>query len=1020
MNRDYSKIGLYPHNIDGYEKVIEGYKNNSVVSVIRATGTGKSYIGLQLVLDNNDKKTMYFVPSYAIIEHITSTINDNPNLDLKKDFPNLNLRVYQSLVNMSYEEIKNLDVDILILDEFHHLGAPVWGARIKTLIETHPNIKIFGMTAYTVRDRNTSYERDMINPYTNELFSNTDVSHYDICDGMIDRVLPLLIYRSTWLVNELYQKIEEEAKDLDPTFPEDKKLLELIKNAKRLIQKAPSIVDVIKQNIIPDGKYIYFCPPKSKDGKNDIDTIMQEAKEWFLVMGLKEEDIIFYKTTSKMRKLGKQNRDAFYYDVDLEGNSVSNKLRVMFAINQYNEGVHAPNVNGVIMGRYTSSDIVYFEELGRALAAKGDTLKKYEEYQKYSLKELLDLCKQRKIYVEDNITKEKIINKLLSPVVIDLVNNIGFIKELENNLKDRIKEISKKTGRHYNNELTLEEASFDIAIENEDLFTVLNDLYQRLANSWDRKYEYAKKYYEHYGNLEVLYNFKTNNGYEYDENGKIYLGLWIVRQRHNVESTSERGQKLLAIGMRFENKIDTSTWEEKFALAKKYYEHHGNLEVPQKFKTNNGYDYDENGKINLGSWIKYQRQNVEPTSERGQKLLALGMRFENKIDTSTWDEKYEYAKKYYEYHGNLEVPHMFKTNNGYEYDENGKVNLGFWIVTQRKSLDPTSERGQKLLAIGMRFANKKDTSTWEEKFALAKKYYEYHGNLEVPRKFKTNNGYEEDENGKVALGGWIADQRRYVEPTSERGQKLLAIGMRFENKKDTSRWEEKFALAKKYYDHHGNLEVPQKFKTNNGYDYDVNGKINLGLWIDYQRKNIEPTSEQGQKLLAIGMRFENMRSTLTWDERYEYAKKYYEKHGNLKVPNPFKTNNGYEEDENGKVNLGQWIADQRRYVEPTSERGQMLIKIGMVFSVRKNKEEVKIFCLENNIDLEKNKIILNHISIQELVAKTRYLKEQNIDIVDANGLLHEIYSMSNVNMQVKYNISLEVLIDKYYLTYSRK
>ena len=97
-----------------------------------------------------------------------------------------------------------------------------------------------------------------------------------------------------------------------------------------------------------------------------------------------------------------------------------------------------------------------------------------------------------------------------------------------------------------------------------------------------------------------------------------------------------------------------------------------------------------------------------------------------------------------------------------------------------------------------------------------------------------------------------------------------------------------------------------------------------------------------------------------------------------------------------------------------------MIKIGMVFSVRKNKEDVKIFCLENYIDLEINKITLNHISIQELIAKTRYLKEQNIGIVDANGLLHEIYSMSSVNMQVKYNISLEELIDKYFLTYSRK
>ncbi len=942
MNRDYSKIGLYPHNIDGYEKVIEAYKNNSVVSVIRATGTGKTYIGLQLALDNNDKKTMYFVPSYAIIEHLTSTITNNPNLDLKKDFSNLDLRVYQSLVNMSYDEIKNLDVDILVLDEFHHLGAPVWGARIKILIETHPNIKIFGMTAYTVRDRNTPYERDMINPYTNELFSNTDVSHYDICDGMIDRVLPLLIYRSAYLVNELYQKLEEDAKDLDPALPEDKKLLELIKNSKRLIQNAPSIVDVIKQNIIPDGKYIYFCPPKSKDGKNDIDTIMEEAKKWFLAIGLKDEDIIFYKTTSKMRKLGKQNRDAFYYDLDLEGNSVSNKLRVMFAINQYNEGVHAPNVNGVIMGRYTSSDIVYFEELGRALSVKGDTLKKYEEYQKYSLKELLDLCRQRNIYVEDNITKEALINKLLSPVVIDLVNNIGYIKELENNLKDRIREISKKTSNHRNNALTLKETYFDIVIQNEDLFTVLRDLSQRLANSWDKMYEYSKIYYEYHHNLEVPQGFKTNNGYDYDENGKINLGIWIRNQRYKVAPTSERGQKLLAIGMRFENKINALTWDEMYELAKKYYEHHGNLEVPRKFKTNNGYEYDENGKINLGQWINTQRYKVAPTSERGQKLMAIGMCFEKKF--LTWDEMYEYAKIYYEHQGNLEVPQGFKTNNGYDYDANGKVNLGTWIANQRQNIDPTSKRGQKLLAIGMRFKNKISALTWDEIYELAKLYYE----------------------------------------------------------------------------HHGDLEVPYSFKTNNGYDYNASGKVNLGQWIVRQRFNVDPTSDHGQKLLAIGMRFEIIRSKRPWDEMYKYAKIYYAHHQNLEVPIRFKTNNGYEYDENGKVNLGTWINHQRQDVDPTSEHGQKLIKIGMIFSVRKNKEDVKIFCLENYIDLEKNKITLNHISIQELIAKTRYLEEQNIDIVDANGLLHEIYGMSNVNMQVKYNISLEELIDKYYLTYSRK
>lgn len=42
------------------------------------------------------------------------------------------------------------------------------------------------MTAYTVRDRGTPYERDMANPETNELFSEKICNRYDICDGILD------------------------------------------------------------------------------------------------------------------------------------------------------------------------------------------------------------------------------------------------------------------------------------------------------------------------------------------------------------------------------------------------------------------------------------------------------------------------------------------------------------------------------------------------------------------------------------------------------------------------------------------------------------------------------------------------------------------------------------------------------------------------------------------------------------------------------------------------------------------
>ena len=49
------------------------------------------------------------------------------------------------------------------------------------------------------------------------------------------------------------------------------------------------------------------------------------------------------------------------------------------------------------------------------------------------------------------------------------------------------------------------------------------------------------------------------------------------------------------------------SWMYKYSLAKVYFEHHGNLEIPQSYKTLNGYEYSEEG-IALGVWIITQRQ----------------------------------------------------------------------------------------------------------------------------------------------------------------------------------------------------------------------------------------------------------------------------------------------------------------------------------------------------------------------------------------------------------------------------
>ena len=857
-------IGLYEHNASSYEKIKASFLRDNIVGIVHATGTGKSYNAIKLAYDNKNLKIVYVVPFSGIIEHVKEIISSNPNLNLKRDFPNLEFRAYQSFIPLSKEEIASLDCDLLILDEFHHIGAPVWGTRINTMIETHPNMKVLGMTAYTVRDRGTIYERDMANPETDELFSNKIVSRYDLCDAMIDGVLPKPIYKTAYTnLISLGNKLEKEIKKLEANTKEYKEYMEILSDVKKRIHEAPSIPSLLKKSMKPNGKYIYFCPPNSVEGTNDIETIKKEALKWFKEF-VPEEDIVFYQTTSEMGTEGKRNRNAFYNDINLDGSKVDNKLRVMFAINQYNEGVHAPNIDGVIMGRGTSSDIVYFEQLGRALSVRGNTKEKFDELNNFTKEELVNLCNSKDILVKETDTLEDLIEKLVAPVVIDLTNNYDFIKELENNLKDRIKEKEEK-GLGIPRDTKLKDASFDIEVENQDLYEMLKYVMDRLIMTWEDKYELASAYYKHYGNLDIKSEFKTIDGINYDENG-ITLGHWILTQRnmYKINRLSEyRKNKLLEIGMIFESKFNIKPWEERYELAKSYYKHYGNLNIPLSFKTSNGVDYDENG-FRLGSWIGTQRRLYKDNkldASQIKKLEEIKMIFYYQPSSVIGDKMCELASAYYKHYGNLEVVVSFKTKDGITYDENG-AKLGEWIQDQREKYKNgrlSKERYNKLIKIGMRFEATYHEDLWNKMYNFAKKYYEHHGNLEIIFHFKTKDGFTYDDDG-ITLGRWISTQRIYYQKnklSKDKQEKLEKIGMIFETLLEKKGWYTWYQYACKYYEHHGNSDIIQNFKTKDGINYDENG-INLGMWISTQRtsfRNGNLSLDRIEKLEKINIRW---------------------------------------------------------------------------------------------------------------------------------------------------------------------
>lgn len=222
------------------------------------------------------------------------------------------------------------------------------------------------------------------------------------------------------------------------------------------------------------------------------------------------------------------------------------------------------------------------------------------------------------------------------------------------------------------------------------------------------------------------------------------------------------------------------------------------------------------------------------------EILKPSLNDFNGIEES-WQEKYLLARNYYLYHGNLEVVTRFKTFDGVHHHEKG-IALGSWLYNQRHAYpDKLSKQKIALLKqIGMSFDKPKLKASWLKKYHLAKKYYEYYGDLEIPFTFKTKNGYEFDEKG-IALGVFLYNQRQAFNGCSSTtiNKEQIAlwqeIGMRFEHLNREDSWQKKYALAKNNYEFYGYLKVSQKFKTFDGISEDEKGMA-LGTWLHTQRQ----------------------------------------------------------------------------------------------------------------------------------------------------------------------------------------
>lgn len=268
------------------------------------------------------------------------------------------------------------------------------------------------------------------------------------------------------------------------------------------------------------------------------------------------------------------------------------------------------------------------------------------------------------------------------------------------------------------------------------------------------------------------------------------------------------------------NDVLTVSWQTMFEQAKKYYSENGDLEVPARFITNDGYS--------LGYWIYNQRavrkgqQTGNLSEEQIEKLNSIGMRWDLYTDYS-WEKNFNAAKNYYEKNGHLDVPSRFVTRDG--------LPLGAWLSSLRtwesSGIHPkylSAERKKQLESIGMIWSEL--DYYWEQNFSEALRYYRKNGDLLVPSNFVTDNG--------VRLGSWIFRQRKLhsgsckgTPLTAEQTARLNSIGMVWEPEDP---WLMSFNLVKGYYKEHGNINISQSTV--------VNG-VWLGKWIAEQKKRLK-------------------------------------------------------------------------------------------------------------------------------------------------------------------------------------
>lgn len=626
-------------------------------AVIHPTGTGKSYIAFQLVADHPQDVILWLSPSEYIFEtQCESLRHQAPEISLA----NVHFYTYAKLLRLSETERLSIAAQhpaYIILDEYHRAGAQEWSTAVQKLLVACPDAKLLGLSATNIRYLDN--QRNM----ADELFDGHVASEMTLGEAIVRGILPAPKYVTTvFQYDKDLTRYEQRVRNLrSPGLQAvNDKYLEALRRA---LEKADGL-DIVFKKYLTRGKYLVFCANLAH-----MNEMIAQVPHWFTGVDAHPHLYRAYSddpaTSTAFAKFKEDKSD---------------HLRLLFCIDMLNEGVHVPEISGVILFRPTISPIIYKQQIGRALIA-GD--KK-------------------------------------TPVIIDVVNNVeglcsvSFLQAEMHTAIQRLYSVGEADA--------IATERFEVVEQSHDCRRLFEQLERSLSSGWEQYYQAAVRYRSKYGNLLIPKRYVTPEG--------LSIGSWITTQR-NVRNgrvpgclTQSQILRLEALSIVWENRLETA-WEDAFAYAEEYRSEYGNLLVPVQYCSPDGF--------RLERWIsnlRQQRANGERqgllTKERIARLDALGMVWD--AVSERWEKNYAEAVHYFNMYGSLNVPAGYKTESGFA--------LGAWLRNLRrayheKSGTLTSTQITRLETIGMVWEAGHEAH-WAEAYAAAKNYYLHQGNLNVP------------------------------------------------------------------------------------------------------------------------------------------------------------------------------------------------------------------------------------------------------------------------------------------------